>query len=281
MAEFLGIVAIGFVSGVLSGMFGIGGGIITTPAIRLLLDAPALVAVGTPLVAIIPSTVTGALAYRREGLADVRAGVKMGLIGALTAVAGAWLTRRVGGSIVLLATAALMIYVAAEMVVQAIRPRSAAPLPTGEEAEAAAMGEVELAQEAGASAADAAKRTGTLRLAGIGALTGFYSGFLGLGGGFVLVPMLNRWLRFDLKRAIGTSLVAIAVLSIPGAVTHWLLGNVDVRIAVGLVIGVIPGAALGARIAIGSSERALRLGFAMLLAVVGTWLAVTELGGLL
>jgi uncharacterized membrane protein YfcA len=49
MGEWLLAAAIGWVSGVLSGAFGLGGGILTTPAIRLLLDAPALVAVGTPL----------------------------------------------------------------------------------------------------------------------------------------------------------------------------------------------------------------------------------------
>ena len=60
--------AIGFVSGLFSGAFGIGGGIVTTPAIRLILGAPALVAVGTPLPVILPSAITGAL-YATAGAA--------------------------------------------------------------------------------------------------------------------------------------------------------------------------------------------------------------------
>src|SRR5207244_8053058 len=68
----LGILA-GFVSGVMSGAFGVGGAILTTPAVRVLLDAPPLVAVGTPLPAIFPTTVAGARAYRRAGLVDGRA----------------------------------------------------------------------------------------------------------------------------------------------------------------------------------------------------------------
>ena len=115
MPEFLATVAIGFASGVLSGMFGIGGGVITTPAIRLLLGAPALVAVGTPLVALIPSVVTGAISYARARVCDLRGGVTLGLAGALTAVVGAWLTRLVGGTFVLVATAVLILVMAADM----------------------------------------------------------------------------------------------------------------------------------------------------------------------
>jgi len=273
--QLLATVAIGFVSGVLSGMFGIGGGIVTTPAIRLLLDAPALVAVGTPLVAIIPSTLTGAYRYARSGLADVRSGVVLGLSGALTAVLGAWTTRLVGGPVVLVATAILILYVAVDMVLQAFRPPRAG-LEAGEEADAArGCGD----SEADEAAVDLPKPR-LAALVGSGAVAGFYSGFLGLGGGFVLVPLLTRWMHFPMKRAIGTSLVCIAILAVPGTITHALLGNIDWRIGFGLIIGVVPGAALGARIALGSTDRSLRLGFALLLTVVGLWLAITELGAL-
>ena len=110
-----------------------------------------------------------------------------------------------------------------------------------------------------------------------GAATGLYSGFLGLGGGFVLVPLLTRWLRYPIKCAIGTSLVAIAILAVPGAITHVVIGNVDWAIAAGLTIGAIPGAVVGSRIGLGASDRALRLGFASLLALTGLWLAASEL----
>ena len=79
---------------------------------------------GTPLVAIIPSAITGALSYARNGLADVRSGVVLGLSGALTAVLGAWSTRLVGGPVVLVATAVLILYVAADMLLQVV------PTPT-------------------------------------------------------------------------------------------------------------------------------------------------------
>jgi uncharacterized membrane protein YfcA len=272
---------IGFFSGVLSGAFGIGGGVVTTPAIRLILGAPALIAVGTPLPVIIPTALTGARSYDRRGLVDRRASVVCGLSGSLLAIAGALLTRVVGGSAVLLATAALIFYVAADMIVTAIRARVAPELAAGEEADAfgaARQSQSEAQSPETASASSVA--TPIWRLALIGALTGLYSGFLGLGGGFVLVPMLTRWLGFDIKRAIGTSLFAIAILAIPGTITHALLGNVDWLIALLLTVAVVPGAMLGARITLGASDRATRIGFACILLLAGATLAAGELGWL-
>jgi len=266
-------VVIGFFSGVLSGAFGIGGGIITTPAIRLILDAPALVAVGTPLPVILPTALTGALTYARSGVADVRAGVTCGIAGSLTAVLGAWSTSLVGGDVVLLATAALILYAAADMVLQAYRPRPAADVAHAANAATAALDDP--------APAVSASRAPLMPLIVIGMVTGLYSGFLGLGGGFVLVPLLTRWLHFDMKRAIATSLVAVTILAIPGTITHAALGHIDWAIALALSLGVIPGAMLGARITLGSTDRAVRIGFATLLVIVGVWLAGNELWGLL
>ena len=269
MAQQLATLAIGLVSGLFSGAFGIGGGIITTPAIRLILGAPALVAVGTPLPVIIPSAITGAYRYLKSDSADLRAGVVMGLSGALTAVLGAWLTQFVGGSIVLLATAALVLYTAVDMVVQAYVPPK---VRVGAENPSDAVG-----GEADSRRA-AADRLPPGRLMLIGALTGLYAGFLGLGGGFILVPMLTRWLGFGIKRAIGTSLIAIGILAVPGTITHALLGHVDWMIALVLTLGVVPGAWIGARMSLGAADRTIRVAFAAMLVVVGGWLALSELG---
>ena len=274
--------AIGFVSGVLSGMFGIGGGVVTTPALRLILGAPALIAVGTPLPVIIPSAITGAISYTRRGLADVRTGVTVGLVGSGFAVAGALLATRAGGRVVLMATAVLIVYMAADMLLQTIRPPAtakAAPVAPA----AAPVGPAASDPTDGSIVAEAAppeRGANIWGLALLGAVTGLYSGFLGLGGGFVLVPMLTRWFGFPVKRAIGTSLVAVGLLAIPGTISHYLLGNVDVHAALLLIVGVVPGALVGARITFGASDRAIRLGFAALLLVVGVTLAASELGWL-
>jgi hypothetical protein len=119
------------------------------------------------------------------------------------------------------------------------------------------------------------------RLAAIGLVTGLCSGFLGLGGGFVVVPALARWRRWPLKRAIATSLLTVAALAIPGTVTHYLLGNIDVRLALLLAAGAVPGAVLGARLTAKASERHVAIGFGMLLGATALALGGTEIAGLL
>jgi len=249
------ILAIGLGAGVLSGMFGVGGGVLTTPAIRLLLGEPALTAVGTPLPVIIPTAVAGAVAYSRRGLADVQAGLAIGAWGAVAAIGGAYASSLAGGRVVMFVTAGLIAYMAADMIIGTVR---------GDSGRAVRFPERHA-------------RRG-VALAVLGVLTGVYSGFLGLGGGFVLVPMLARVFGFPIKRAIGTSLIAIGVLSVPGSVAHWALGHVDVWLAAGLMVGVVPGALLGARVTAVANERHVRYGFAILLVVAGVALAVNELG---
>jgi uncharacterized membrane protein YfcA len=272
-------IGVGLVAGVLSGMFGIGGGLVTTPAIRLLLGFPALIAVGTPLPVILPTAAAGAVSYARRGLADVRAGVVIGLAGAPVAIVGAWLSGVIGGRWVMVLTAASMLYVAADM---AVRARSGAAADPAELADstAPAADPAELADST-APAADPAPpvRAPLAPLIAIGVAAGLYSGLLGLGGGFVVVPALVRWLGFPLKRAIGTSLVTVALLSVPGSVAHLALGHVDLSLAAWLVLGTVPGALIGARLTAAARERHVAFAFAAALAVTGVVLAVSELIG--
>src|SRR5690242_20254668 len=106
-------------------MFGIGGGLITTPAIRLLLGGSAISAVATPLPVIIPAAVTGGISYARRGLADVRSGLLIGAFGAPAAVVGALMAKVIGGPVLLVLTAVLILWMAADMVLLTAR----APLP--------------------------------------------------------------------------------------------------------------------------------------------------------
>lgn len=250
------VVAIGFAAGVLSGMFGIGGALVTTPAIRLLLGQPELIAVGTPLPVIIPTAIAGAISYARRGLADVRTGIAIGLSGAAFAVMGARATTLVGGDVVLLVTAALIFWTAGDMLYLAYRPE----------------------RPAAERVAHAERTRSWLWVGGLGAITGLYSGFLGLGGGFIVVPALVRFFAFPARRAVGTSLVAVSLLAIPGTIAHYLLGNVDVELTLLLTLGVVPGAILGARITALAAERRIQVGFAAMLLVTGAALALSELG---
>jgi hypothetical protein len=265
-------VAVGFASGVLAGAFGIGGGLLTTPAIRLLLGYEALIAVGTPLPVILPGALTGAYTYWKRGSADVRAGLAMGLIGSVGSVGGALLSQFAGGPVVLIATALLIAWASADMLLQHRTALRADAIAGANESDGALVP---------VAAPHAEGRSRTLRLIAIGVVAGVYSGFLGLGGGFVIVPGLTRYLGMNVKRAIGTSLVTVAVLAVPGTIAHAFLWHIDWPLALMLAIGVVPGAVLGSRLTARASDRSVRLAFALLLAVVGVWLAVSEIGGVL
>jgi uncharacterized membrane protein YfcA len=218
----LGILS-GLVAGILGGAFGVGGAIITTPAVRVLLGAEPIVAVGTPLPVIFPTTLSGMQAYRRAGQIDYRAVRWAAPPGALGAAGGAYLTKFIDARFLLLATAAVLMGLAA----------------------------------------------------------GFCSGLLGIGGGVIMVPIMAGVLRMPLKRVLGTSLVIIAFMVIPGTIVHALLGHIDWSIFVWLTLGVIPGAAIGSRWAIRAQERTLRLTVGTFLLLVAAAYAALEIHDLL
>jgi uncharacterized protein len=84
-----------------------------------------------------------------------------------------------------------------------------------------------------------------LALAGV--VVGIGASFTGLGGGFLMVPLL-LFLGFSAQQAVGTSFMAILVISISALVAHGKLANVDYRLGIALGIGGIIGAQVGARL---------------------------------
>jgi uncharacterized protein len=243
---------IGFASGVASGAVGIGGAILSTPGIRWTLDVPAVIAVGTTLPVIVPSAITGVIAYIRTGFVETRAAVVAAAAGSCFAVLGALVTDIVQGELLLVATAVLILVLAYRM------------LPRDDDETRAPRFEPTVPV-----------------LIVVGAVSGFVSGLLGVGGGVILVPVLSGLLRFPIKSAIGTSLAVVAAQAIPGTVAHAQLGHIDWSIAGGLVIGVIPGARIGSRIAVATEDRKLRLFVAIALAVLALIFGATELRQLL
>jgi hypothetical protein len=239
---------IGFAAGTLSGLFGVGGGIVTTPAIQYLLGATPIQAVATPLPVIFPTSLTGAYSYARAGEIDVRAAIWAAGPGVLGTVGGAALTDVVNADVLLLITAALLGWVAIRVL------------------------------RGGQSQAREQRATSAWRFGAVGLAAGFVSGLLGVGGGIVMVPAFTTLLGMPLKRALGTSLAVISVLAIPGTITHAVLGHIDWAIFLVVTLGVVPGARLGARIALGARERALRVAVGSFLLFVAVAYGASELG---
>lgn len=113
-----------------------------------------------------------------------------------------------------------------------------------------------------------------MKLVGIGLVSGFFGALFGVGGGIVIVPLLVLLLALNQRRASATSLAAILLSSIAGAVTYAFHGDVKPGAAavIGLpaVIGVLAGTAIQQRVPV----HKLSYAFALLLAVVGARLLV-------
>jgi uncharacterized membrane protein YfcA len=259
----------GMVTGVLSAAFGVGGAVISTPAIRAL-GASAALAVGTTLPSILPSAVTGTLRYSREGLIDWRVVRWTTPAGIAAAVGGSLLSKVVPGEghWLMLLTAALLGFTAVRMA------RQGDEQPALVAAEADELGAHEPAREARSDTPGV--------LVGVGLIAGLLSGLLGIGGGIAMVPGFTEVARIPLKTAIATSLACVGLFAIPGTITHAALGDIDWRFAAFLAAGVVPGARLGAVAAIRASHRRLRiavsgfLGFVAVLYAAGELIALTR-----
>ena len=263
----LASLAVGLAVGVLSGLLGIGGGTILVPLFKLGYALEPIVSTATSLVTIIPTSISGAIGHIRRKTCVPALGVAAGLGGALTSPVGVWLATVSPDWAIMVAAATVIAYSAITMFKKAIK----AP----KEGKAAA---------AGASAAvPSVPRMTRRQLAlgvGVGAIAGVASGYVGLGGGFVMVPLMVSLFRIPMKLTSGTSLIAVALLAAPAAVTQALYGNVEWMVAAAVAVGSVPGALWGARLIPHVPERALRFIFSGFLLVGAVILVLNQAGAL-
>ncbi|MBQ9954805.1 MAG: sulfite exporter TauE/SafE family protein [Eggerthellaceae bacterium] len=272
--------AVGLAIGFFSGLLGIGGGTLMVPAFKLGFAMDAIAATATSLFTIIPTSLAGFAAHLRRGTCIPKIGVAAGLAGAVTSPLGVWLASR-SQDWMIMAVAALVIgYSAFTML------RKGLAMPRGKAAE----GSGEPRRSVSASESDPepaslpAAPTVTARMlsqAGlIGMMAGLASGYVGVGGGFLMVPLFMNVLKTPMKLTSGTSLIAVMILAVPGVVYQAWLGNIDWLAGIAVALGSVPGAALGARLVPRVPERALRLTFGCFLLFAAAMLLVDQLAPL-
>ncbi|MBM3662204.1 MAG: sulfite exporter TauE/SafE family protein [Actinobacteria bacterium] len=274
-------VFVGVLAGILSAMLGVGGAVVTTPAVRLLGATP-IEAVGSTVPATMPGAIAGALRYTREGLVDWRCALGLGISGAALSLVGALTSTVIDGGLLMVLTAGLMLW-SGVTVVRGIEPQGADPESSDAAERSVARGTTLAGITPPLTEADASLATSTalpsrplLPIIGLGMLSGFIAGLLGIGGGILMVPVLTGPLRTPVKSAVASSLVAVAIFSVPALIAHGLLGHIDWWFAVPLMAGVVPGARIGARITIGASDRTVRLLFGTLIVAVAIVYGATE-----
>lgn len=283
------LILVGIGIGVLSGMLGIGGGTIMVPVLRLGYGLDAFMATATSLFAIIPISLAGAITHIRARSCFPKLGLLLGIAGAVTSSAGVYLGSISPAWLIMVVAAIIIVYSAFTMLRKALRmgkkgtdPSIAGgqkgtdpAMPAGDEGT-----DLHGAHEAEQTSpcAFAFTRKNVVLAVVIGLIAGFASGYVGVGGGFIMVPLMTAWLGIPMKRTSGTSLIAIIILAIPGVIQQAFLGHIDYLAGIMLCMGAIPGAVLGARLVPHVPERTLRFIFAGLLAVAAVMLVINEFG---
>lgn len=290
--------------GILSGLLGVGGGTIMVPIFRLAFGMSPVVSTATSLFAIIPTSVSGAVSHVRHKTCVPALGVAAGLGGAVTSPVGVWLAQISPPWLVMAAAALIIGWSAAKMLGKAIKmkkPQAArnadkAVPDAGDRGESPTKGTVACtegrepqgpsSEAAAVSSPSTARQNGETKLTrkqlligvGIGLIAGLASGYVGVGGGFIMVPLMLSLVGIAMRQASGTSLIAVMILAVPGVIEQALLGNINYAAGIAVVVGTVPGAVVGARLVRVVPERTLRFIFGGFLLVAAALLLVNEFG---
>jgi uncharacterized membrane protein YfcA len=230
--------------GLIASMIGVGGGIFMVPLLSLShLVGTTQEAVGTSLAAIIFTSLSSSLAYRRQRVLDLR----LGLAVMPGAVAGAWLgaylTRFISSGWLAVAFGIFLLYPAG-MMLRGRQPREIALLFRRSRAEG---------------------RYHPLEAAALGLGSGLAAGFFGIGGGIVMVPAMAIFLGLDIVQAVATSLFVMGPSALIGSMEHLLQRHVHLELALPLILGITLGAQLGPRISTRMPKARLRQLFGLVL----------------
>jgi hypothetical protein len=268
------ILAMGLTVGFISGMFGIGGGFLMTPLLIFVGIAPA-VAVASVASHIAASSFTGALTYWRRRALDPALAMMLLIGGLIGTTAGVYLfavLRRFGqldltislSYVVLLgAVGALMITESARAI---IRARAGRPSEIRRGGSHLWIHGLPLKMRFKQSKI----YVSSIPVWGIGFFIGFIGAIMGIGGGFLLVPMLIYVLRVPTGVVIGTSMVVTLVTMAIATVLHAATNHlVDVVLALILMLGGVSGAQFGARAGQKIRSEQLRLLLGCLILAVG------------
>lgn len=273
------IVALGALTGILSGVFGVGGGFLTTPLL-IFYGIPPTVAAASAASQVTGASVSGVIAHSRRHGVDYQMGAVLVVGGVLGTGIGALLFRLLS-ALGQIDTVISVLYVVLLGSIGGMMARDAAR---------------EIRAHAKGIAVTASKRRHHPLVASLplrwrfyrsglyisplaplllGMITGVATMLMGIGGGFILVPAMLYILGMSAGVVVGTSLFQIMFVTMATTMMHALTTRaVDMVLAVLLLLGSVVGAQLGARLALGVRPERLRLSLAAIVLVVALRMAL-------
>jgi len=253
--QWLGLLLVGLGAGVLSGMFGIGGGVVIVPALSIILGFTTSEATNTSLGALLlPVGVFAVVSYWREGLLRLRESMLIAVGLFFTTPVGVWINLRLDESAPDLLRAIYGVFLLwvgwrftqPRVIYAEWRKRRNNEVDSGSAAEK---------EETDPQAPDSPWYITLM----VGLVAGVASGLFGIGGGAIIVPALTILLLYDQKLAVGTSLGALLLpVGILGVLVAGGSGKLDIPVAGLVAVGLMFGAILGARIAIGLPSKTVK-----------------------
>jgi uncharacterized protein len=267
------MIALGFLVGVLSGMFGVGGGFLTTPLL-IFYGIPPTVAVASAATQITGASVSGVMVHMRRGGVDFKMGGVMIVGGVFGSLAGAVLFRLLQATgqidlvigslyVLILGWIGLLMFKDALVALGYVKPKAAAQ---------------ENAPRHNRWIASLPLRwrfyssglyLSPLAPLALGFIAGMLTVLLGIGGGFILVPAMIYLLGMAARVVIGTSLVMILAVTAATTMVHSLTTrSVDIVLAALLLIGGVIGAQYGAILTTRVKPDLLRLALAVIILIV-------------
>ncbi len=235
------LVAVGVAAGFLSGLFGVGGGVLMVPGLVLVLGMGQRLAHGTSLAAIVPIAAAGLAGYALAGEVDWLAALFLAVGAAgVGAPIGTHLLHVLPSRVLAVAFAILLVATAARLLAG--------------EGDAAGRGDLTIAAALG--------------LVAVGVLAGTLSGLLGVGGGVVMIPALVLLLGVPAAMAKGSSLAVILPTAIVGTRRNHIRRNADLHVAAVVGLTGTGAAFLASQLSVGLDDRLSNRLFAGLLLAV-------------
>jgi uncharacterized protein len=250
-------------AGLLGALTGLGGGVVIVPLLALGFGVDIKYAMGASLVSVIATSSGAAAAYVKEGYTNIRIGMFLEMATTFGALAGAYLAGVVSGSViavvfgvVLLISAYLSsrqrpdVILGGEPDPIAVRLKLNGTFPTPEGPTAYQVRHVPLGF-------------------GLMVIAGLLSGLLGIGSGAFKVLAMDQAMRIPFKVSTTTSNFMIGVTAAASAGIYLNRGYIDPAVAMPVMLGVLFGSLIGARLLTGAKPRVLRIVFAVVIVVLG------------
>ncbi len=273
--EFTILIAIGsLVAGLLGALTGLGGGVVIVPLLTLAFGVDIRYAIGASLVSVIATSSGAAAAYLKEGYSNIRVGMFLEVATTIGAVTGAYLAVSTPTKAIAIIFGVVLLYSA----------YSANNPPKHSQTDAPPDRWASLLKLDGQYPTAHGEKSYHVRNvpAGFGLMyiAGVLSGLLGIGSGAVKVLAMDQAMRIPFKVSTTTSNFMIGVTAAASAGIYLHRGYIDPGIAMPVMLGVLAGALIGARILPGARVRTLRLVFSIVIAALAVEMILKGVKGM-